>query len=135
MSAASILATARRRAETRMVDRGTISRPQSHGEFDPATGVPGGSGDPVLIYRGKCQIVQNRISNPTATAVGGDFPVVETVTLSLPTSVPQILPLDIFTLDEAPDHPQDVGRRFRVIAFDPSTQVKQRRYQVAAIIG
>jgi hypothetical protein len=117
-----------------MVDSGTITRSGTAGTVNPATGVPV-TGAVVTVWSGPCLLAERRVQNPTATPIAGDFPFSEVATLKVPSSVPKILPMDVFTLDSAPDHPQDVGRRFRITSFDPSTQAKERRFQMSAIIG
>lgn len=135
MSARTALVTARSRALTRMVDRGSVWRPSSSGALDPVTGIPALGAAAAPIWSGPCFLSEKRVQNPSARPVAGDFPFEEVATLSLPSDVPQIDPLDVFVLESAPDHPQDVGRRFKVISFNPSTQVKARQFQMAAIIG
>lgn len=135
MSASSALVIARARALTRMVDSGTITRTVAGTTvMDPATGArPKPEVTP--IYSGPCFLTEKRIQNPGATGVADDFPVEEVASLVLPSLGPRIERGDIFVLTAAPDHPQDVGRRFRIISFNPGTQNKARQFQMSAIIG
>lgn len=129
---------ARDAAERMMTDVGVVTRsavPTASTIVDPLTGLTPASGPPVVIYTGKCFLVERRIQNPTARAVAADYPYVETVTLMLPSNTPAIRVQDIFTLTAAPDHPQDVGLRFRITFFNPGTHSKVRKCQMEGITG
>lgn len=130
-----MLAVARMRAETRMVDTVMITRTGAAGVFDNSLGTMGAGAAATKVYSGPCFLSEKRVQNPKARPIAGDFPFEEVATLHLPAASPQILPMDVATMLAAPDHPQDTGRRFRVISFDPSTQAKERRFQMSAIIG
>lgn len=118
-----------------MVDTGRITRtgPLS-GALDPVTGlrIPA---VPVVVYEGKCFVDELRIQNPSPAAVAGDFPVSMVATLKLPAMGEQVLVQDLFVLTSAPDHPQDVGRHYRISSFNPKTQAKARLFQMQAVIG
>lgn len=140
MSAASILAVARARALTRMVDRCTITRPgYSSAKLDPLTGLtPVVAGTPVYPEEGldgPCAIEVLRVQNPTASSVGGDFPVSMVSTLSLPAMGPRVVVGDVVLITAAPDHPQDIGLKFRITAFNPKTQAKARLFQMQTVVA
>lgn len=130
-----MLVVARARAETRMVDRCSVTRPGvQSADRDPVTGamIPAGE---IPVYSGACAFSELRVQNPTPTSVAGDFPVSMIVTLSLPAMGPLVQLQDLVAVTSAPDHPQDVGLRFRVTSFNPKSQAKSRMFQMQAVIG
>ena len=133
MSADSALMVARARALSRMVDTCAITRPGSGGTYDPVTDTYSGSTTPV--YSGACFVQERRIQNPEASSGGGDFPVAEALTLKLPSDSPACQVADIVVISAAPDHPNDVGRRYRITSVNPATQKKSRDYQMSTVIG
>lgn len=135
MSASSALVVARARAQSRMVDSCTITRGSAEtGMRDPVTGLrtPGST---TTIYSDICNVAELRVQNPSPTGVAADFPVSMVATLRLPALGPQIHVQDVVVLDAAPDHPQDVGMRFRITSFNPKTQAKARVFQMQSVIG
>jgi hypothetical protein len=137
VSARSALIVARARALSRMVDQCTISRPGvSSGPVDPVTGLQAVSGG-TSIHSGRCFILEKRVQNPTARGVAGDAPFVEVATLEIPhiTSGLRLEVKDIVVITAAPDHPGDVGRRFRITYVNPGTQLKAQQCQMEVITG
>jgi hypothetical protein len=120
-----------------MTDSGTITREvvSTSTTIDPATGLYTDVGTITVIYSGICFVDEKRIQNPVSRTVGGDSPITDVASLLLPASSPLIKVQDIFVLDAAPDHPADVGLRFRITFVNPATQVKSRRCQMEAITG
>ena len=122
-----------------MVDRGTIYRPSTNttSPIDPVTGwfVDDGTTSMTLVWSGPCFLLDKRIQNPSARAVAEDYPFSEVASLLMPSDTPQVRVQDIFVLDSAPDHPQDVGTRFRITFFKPGTQLKARECQMETITG
>jgi hypothetical protein len=120
-----------------MVDSCTISRPgTSTGLVDPVTGlqpVIGGG----LVYSGPCFILEKRVQNPSARGVAGDAPFSEVATLDIPhiTTGATVEVKDVVVLTAAPDHPGDVGRRFRITYVNPGTQLKAQQCQMEVITG
>lgn len=135
MSAVTALVAARVAAESRMVDSCVITRPGlSSGPVDPATGrrIAAVSSD---VYAGQCNVEELRVQNPSPSGVAADFPVSMTATLRVPAMGPSIQVQDVVVLTAAPDHPQDVGLRFRVTSFNPKTQAKARMFQMQSVVG
>lgn len=128
---------ARTAAESLMTDRGTVTRDSVSAKqlIDPLTGLYTSNLPPTVIYSGPCFVLERRVQNPSSRSDAGDFPYTETASLLLPAHAALVLVQDIFTIDWAPDHPQDVGLRFRITFFNPGTQIKARKCQMEAITG
>lgn len=135
MTARTAIILARGRAQTRMVDRCTITR----------TGAPSADRDPVTgamlpavespVYSGMCEFDELRVQNPSPVSVAGDFPVSMIATLALPATGPLVQEQDTVTLTSAPYHPQHVGMRFKITAFNPKSLAKAQVFQMQAVIG
>jgi hypothetical protein len=118
-----------------MVDSGTITRLGAPvGGVDPVTWEQA-VGESQTVYSGPCAITELRVQNPKPSGVGGDYPVAMVATLRLPAQGAHIQVQDVFVLDSAPDHPQEVGMRFRITSFNPKTQAKARLFQMESVIA
>lgn len=121
-----------------MVDSCTISRPgvTSAGPVDPVTGLqPVSAG--AQVYSGICFVGEKRVQNPSARGVAGDAPFEEYATLDIPHILagPNVEVKDIVVITGAPDHPGDVGRRYRVTFVSPGTQLKAQQCQMTTVTG
>lgn len=135
MSARTAIILARVRAQTRMVDRCVITRPGvPSSAIDPVTGLsPVATDRPV--YSGVCEFDELRVQNPSPASVAGDFPVSMIATLALPAPGPLVQEQDTVTMTSAPYHPQHVGMRFKITAFNPKSLAKAQVFQMQAVIG
>jgi hypothetical protein len=116
-----------------MVDACTIARNVSTDVLD-ANGFPT-VGTVAAVYSGKCFLDEGQIQNPNPQETAGDYPVVSHFTLKLPVSAGPAVVDDVVVMTACPDHPRDVGVRFRVSSINPGTQKKTQNCQVEVISG
>lgn len=125
MSAATVLARGRAKAESLMVDACTVKHPtalvtdQETGAVTPTY---------TTVYTGKCKVqVPSTETTPHTTDVGEASVLVGHLELHLPMSVTTVSPNDLVTVTTSTQDPDLVGRTFRLRGPSHKTYLTARR--------
>lgn len=133
MSAATVLARGRAKAESLMVDACTVQHTtglvtdQETGVVTPAY---------VTVYSGKCKVqVRSVDAAPRTTDVGEASVLVGHLVLHLPMSVTTVQPDDLVTVTTSVLDPDLVGRKFRLRGPSHKTYLTARRFPMVEVSG
>ena len=134
MTAATALARGRTAAETLMVDRCTVRRPdRAEPVRDPVTGDE--TFPTPTVFESACKVQRYDGQTSTESGVAGRVVTVDRLAVHLPVGSPSVQLDDEITIDASVHEPDLVGRVFRVAMAHTKSWATARRMVVEEVTG